>query len=420
MNFMAPRATSSENESDSFWYGVSLVMNYFCDKEGVASLKNAVTLTLVSERNVIPAMRNSLVKIYEEKVVSKPHNRDCTSFVESLEKLRSESDNPQKLITMLDPFIKLGSSKWLDQPLINQEKAFERSCLEVLVESLSPIPFSLLFITTLLEQKIIFTSRRRSTLISMISGLRSLLRPLGWSHLIVPVVPSSLANDLIQYPAPFILGIPLDDKGSMDLLKRIPDDITLVDVDVGRVILTKRFSHHFESNSTGDEASASALRSQVMRLAENLGHVIGSYQSDSVWRCDSPLCDSSVEVIPSLKVEAIRKITNAFIRELTAGVNSCCYWIEEECDRTDSEVELNILFDEDRFFHLKQLRSQGLYSSLFKGEDLALSKHRSLLEPRPVLALNMNDFNLVLETFIRGQAMSSYISSQDKKTMPFW
>jgi hypothetical protein len=142
-----------------------------------------------------------------------------------------------------------------------------------------------------------------------------------------------------------------------------------VDVGAGRVILTKQFSHNFESKTNDDEkASATALRSQVLHLAENLGNVIGAYQSDSVWRCDSPLHDSFVGVDPAKKVEAIKKIAHAFIRELTAGVNSCCYWIEEESDVTKSQVEQNILFDEDRFFHLKQLRSQGLDSALFKGK----------------------------------------------------
>ncbi len=420
---MAPNGKNSDQkESDNFWYGVSLVINQVSADNNTKSIKNAVTITLISERNVIPAMRSSLTKMYKDKVFSKPHNQDCTTFVESLRKLHAEENSSQVLSTMLEPFIKSGSSMWLDQPLINQERAFERSSLVSLVESLTPVPLSLLFITALLEQKIVFTSSRRSLLVSCIAGLRSLLRPLEWSHLIVPTVSSSVANDLVQYPGPFILGFPLDEKGSMELLKKIPDEVTLVDLDVGRVILTQKFSHHFEfTSSSYVRNSTAALRSQVLHLAENLGNVIGAYQSDSIWRCDSPLQDSSVTVEPETKVEALQKITQAFIRELTSGVNSCCYWIEEELsEETKFEAEQNILFDEDRFFHLKNLRSQGLYSSYFKGEDLALSKHYSLLEPRPILALHMSEFNLVVETFIRGQAMSSYISSQDKRDMPFW
>jgi len=320
VNFMAPNASNAGDEEGDFLYGVSLVLNHLSD-DGSKLKKEVIAITLVSERNVIPAMRSTLVRLYEEKVVSKPNNRACAALVEALKQLKSEGDNSTTLSNMLEPYIKIGSSAWIDQPLINQEKAFERSCLEVLVESLSPIPLSLLFITALLEQKIVFTSSKRSSLVSMIAGLRSLLRPLGWSHLIVPTAPSALAHDLVQYPGPFILGIPLDDKGSMDLLKSLPDEVTLVDVDVGRVILTQNFSHHFESSGRNDDkrATTAALRSQVLHLAETLGNVIGVYQSDSVWRCDSPLIDPFVSLHTGRKVEAVQKIANAFIRELMSG-----------------------------------------------------------------------------------------------------
>ena len=419
LNFMAPKGS---NESDDFWYGVALVMNHVSDNNGSKEIKDTITLVLISRRNVIPAMRTSLSKLYEEKIMSTPRNRDCSALVNELETLKSKKDNSQILFTMLEPCMKFGVSGWLEQPVINQEKAFERSSVEFIVETLPPIPLSLLLVTTLLEQKIVFTSSRRSALVSMITGLRSLIQPLKWDHLIVPTAPSSLAGDLVQYPAPFILGIALDHKENIELLKRLPSDITLVDVDVGRVILTQKFSHHFESSTLKDDetATSSLLRSQVLNLAENLGNVLGVYQSETVWRADSPLQDSFINIDPAKKVEAVRKIAFSFVSELISGVNSCCYWIEEEMHESGNQNEQNIMFDEDRFFHLKKMRSEGLYFSLFKGEDLAISNHCSQIEPRPILALDMNAFSLVMETFIRGQAMSSFISSQSKDSMPFW
>jgi hypothetical protein len=127
-----------------------------------------------------------------------------------------------------------------------------------------------------------------------------------------------------------------------------------------------------------------------------------------------------VEVNPSRKVEAVQKISRAFILELTAGINTCCYWVEEECDTVDKTAEQNVFFDEDRFLHLKQLRSEDTYSTLFESEDLARVNHQSTLEVRPLLALDLRDFGLVMKTFLRGQSMSSFISSQSKETMPFW
>ena len=421
VNFMAPNAnTRGDDDTTDFLYGVSLVFNEIKESGGNKQAVKVVTLSLVSERNVIPAMRSTLVQLYEEKVMSKPNNRDCKALVESLEKLSAEGDKSTTLASIVEPYIKIGSSTWIDKPLTYQMAAFERSCVEVLVESLSPIPLSLLLITALLEQKIVFTSNRRSTLVSTVAGLRSLLRPLNWSHLIVPTAPASLASDLMQYPAPFILGIPLDSKGSMETLKNLPEDVTLVDIDVGRVILTKTFSYNSAGEGSDEKATTAALRSQVLHLAESLGNVIGGYQSDSIWRCDSPFSDSFVEVNPSRKVEAVQKISRAFILELTAGINTCCYWVEEECDTVDKTAEQNVFFDEDRFLHLKQLRSEDTYSTLFESEDLARVNHQSTLEVRPLLALDLRDFGLVMKTFLRGQSMSSFISSQSKETMPFW
>jgi hypothetical protein len=65
-----------------------------------------------------------------------------------------------------------------------------------LSDGLSLTPLALLFVTVLLEQK------RRRVLHSASAALADL-----WSHLLVPLVPFSLAGDLIQYPAPFILGV---------------------------------------------------------------------------------------------------------------------------------------------------------------------------------------------------------------------
>jgi hypothetical protein len=64
--------------------------------------------------------------------------------------------------------------------------------------------------------------------------------------LLVPLVPSALALDLLQYPAPFILGISSEDPGNMDALRSLPADVTLVDLDVGRVILAPSFAHDDE------------------------------------------------------------------------------------------------------------------------------------------------------------------------------
>ena len=115
------------------------------------------------------------------------------------------------------------------------------------------------------------------------------------------------------------------------------------------------------------------------------------------------------------------------------GCNTCCFWIEETASAEDkSEKECSVLFDEDRFFHLKRLRSKGTYKPLFNDEDCFVSSSRqkdprsddemmdSKLDTQSSLALNLDHFNLIVETFLRGQLLSVHLSSRCKETMSFW
>jgi hypothetical protein len=279
----------------------------------------SVGMALLSYENVIPSMRKSLSRFFSDISRVNPSistQAVATPLANILKCFHSKEADASVLSSLLKPYVDYGISSFSKS---SQKEMFEKSSIETLVESIPPIPLVLLFITALLEQKIIFTSRRRSSLVSMTIALKKLLNPFEWSHLFVPLVPAGMAVDLIQYPAPFILGIPFG-SGTMSFLKTIPDDVTIVDVDVGRVILAKNFSSaHIESNSKNPNVGA-PLRSQVLHLAETLGGVIGATQSECLWKCDSPLVDS----IPAIsttgtKGEAVESIFKSFIKELLAG-----------------------------------------------------------------------------------------------------
>ena len=93
---------------------------------------------------------------------------------------------------------------------------------------------------------------------------------------------------------------------------------------------------------------------------------------------------------------------------LYLGVTSCCYWIEEEVQTFGASAEPTVLFDEDKFFEIKNRRASHAVKHLFprkEEEDLALS---------------LDDFDLVLESFLRCQSMSTYISSRPKTEMVYY
>ena len=387
----------------------------------------AIGIALVSRRNVIFAMRDSLSRLffdYSRQPGQSPEettsSMTCGALVDLLGACSYQDHEGSSLKVLLEPYLRAASSVWIDRPIIEQETMFESHALRQLTDCLPPTSLALLFVTALLEQKIIFSSGRRSVLHAASVGLASLLRPLKWSHLLVPMVPGALANDLIQYPAPFILGVPSEDADSMDLLGNLPRDVTLVDLDVGRVILAPDFGQDNEMcRGTSDaRATARALRSQVLYLAQGLGGVFGNSLRPDSWVCDEPsLLAPTPGRIPNdeksitERLDNLRSSAKSFIDELLAGSVSCCFWIEEMNPTYGTTAEPTVLFDEDKFFEIKNQRSNRSSKQLF-------SKHES--SDSASLALILDDFDLFIESFLRCQSMSIYISSRPKKDMFYY
>lgn len=235
-------------------------------------------------------------------------------------------------------------------------------------------------------------------------AMMQLLKPLKWTHLQVPLVTASMMNELIHYPAPFLLGIPTDEKESAATLSTLPNDVTLVDLDVGRVILAANSVFADVSSNSAEEenseAIGGALRSQILFLAESLGGAFGSAIFQNSWCSDNPVSAEQTED----KFSEVLRICDGFISELLSGIFPCCLWIEEKHGE-----EPAIIFDEDRFYHLKTLRAERRYLDLIpkpgrRGAEFSLSPHH---------------FNLVFETFLRTQCLSSYISDGNKESMLF-
>ncbi len=261
-----------------------------------------------------------------------------------------------------------------------------------------------------------------------------LIYPLKWPHLFVPLVPVSMIDDLVHYPAPFILGIPEDEKSCANILDSLPSDVTLVNLDFGRVILASEFVNNgstqpiqetMEETINPEKSEKAALRDQVLLLAESLGGLFGTAIHQQSWCCDSAvdhrfslLKESQFIQKKSISHEpadflSISKICKNFLTELLSGIPSCCLWLEEKVTGVPTgKNETAIIFDEDRFLHLKNLRAEGRFSALFSSLDLNRRKTD--------LTLSLLHFDVVLETFLRTQSLSTYICSRDKCSMLYW
>ena len=77
------------------------------------------------------------------------------------------------------------------------------------------------------------------------------------------------------------------------------------------------------------------------------------------------------------------------------GISSCCLWIEDKKEETDSWSNQAILFDEDLFMHIKNSPSARMNR------------------------LNLGQFNLILRAFLRTQCLNTLISTEDKNMSLF-
>ena len=85
-----------------------------------------------------------------------------------------------------------------------------------------------------LEYKIVLVSTQRRTA-SLLVGewMRLAMRPLEWCHIYAPVAPPRLALELLQCPAPYVLGIA---RGTLRTARAVPPlDAVVVDLDVNSV-----------------------------------------------------------------------------------------------------------------------------------------------------------------------------------------
>ena len=309
------------------------------DRKRVVTGPVSIGVALVCRRNVVLAMRESLSRFFfdhsktsenDEQSSSDSSKRKlfCGHLVELLGNFSHPDVEAEALKCLLEPYLRFGSSPWVDRPLGDQKREFDITAGQQLLNCLPPIPLALLFVTLLLEQKVVFSSSRRSMLFSAVTSITRLLEPLSWCHLLVPLVPSSLARDLLQYPAPFILGIPSEDPGNIDVLNSLPNDVTLVDLDVGRVILAPSFAHDGElvRGSEDRGVTTAAVRSQVLYLAQSLGLLFGSKLHEQTWNVDSPLINPDVAGrqgrSPLSDIEKLQGICRSFLVELLAGMLS--------------------------------------------------------------------------------------------------
>ncbi|KAM4722554.1 DENN domain-containing protein 1B [Rhinophrynus dorsalis] len=131
-----------------------------------------------------------------------------------------------------------------------------------------------IYASMLHERRIIFTSRKLSTLTACVHASASLLYPMYWQHIYIPVLPPHLL-DYCCAPMPYLIGVHLS------LLERVKsrslEDVVLLNVDTNSletpfndlcalpsdIVSTLKSKLKKQSMSTGDGVSRAFLRAQA-------------------------------------------------------------------------------------------------------------------------------------------------------------
>eukprot|EP01135_Chromosphaera_perkinsii_P008264 Nk52_evm6s1224 gene=Nk52_evmTU6s1224 len=105
--------------------------------------------------------------------------------------------------------------------------------LATLLTKLSTFNIMNIFAALLLERRILVTSSKLSILTKCVNGLTSLLYPLYWQHIFIPIMPFSL-SDYCSAPMPYLIGIHRSVLSHVQTLHL--EEVIMVDLDKDEVL----------------------------------------------------------------------------------------------------------------------------------------------------------------------------------------
>uniref|UniRef100_A0A8C5QR19 DENN domain containing 1B n=1 Tax=Leptobrachium leishanense TaxID=445787 RepID=A0A8C5QR19_9ANUR len=178
-------------------------------------------------------------------------------------------------------------------PTIPESRNLTEYFVAVAVDNMLQIYASMLH-----ERRIIFTSRKLSTLTACVHASASLLYPMYWQHIYIPVLPPHLL-DYCCAPMPYVIGV------HFSLMERVKsrslEDVVVLNVDTNsletpfndllslpaEVVSSLKSKLKKQSTSTGDGVSRAFLRAQAA--------LFGSYRDALRYKPGEPVtfCEES-------------------------------------------------------------------------------------------------------------------------------
>ncbi|XP_068096165.1 DENN domain-containing protein 1B isoform X2 [Hyperolius riggenbachi] len=201
-----------------------------------------------------------------------------------------------------------------------------------------------IYASMLHERRIIFTSRKLSTLTACVHASASLLYPMYWQHIYIPVLPPHLL-DYCCAPMPYLIGV------HFSLLERVRsrslDDVVLLNVDTNSletpfndlsalpsdVVSTLKSKLKKQSTSTGDGVSRAFLRAQAA--------LFGSYREALRYKPGEPVTFSEDSFV------AHRSSTMKQFLEMAVNLQLFKQFIDGRLEKLNSGHSFSDMFEEE-------------------------------------------------------------------------
>ncbi|XP_073449076.1 DENN domain-containing protein 1B isoform X3 [Aquarana catesbeiana] len=201
-----------------------------------------------------------------------------------------------------------------------------------------------IYASMLHERRIIFTSRKLSTLTACVHASASLLYPMYWQHIYIPVLPPHLL-DYCCAPMPYLIGV------HFSLLERVRsrslDDVVLLNVDTNsletpfndlsalptEVVSTLKSKLKKQSTSTGDGVSRAFLRAQAA--------LFGSYRDALRYKPGEPITFSEESFV------AHRSSTMKQFLETAVNLQLFKQFIDGRMEKLNSGHGFSDIFEEE-------------------------------------------------------------------------
>lgn len=209
--------------------------------------------------------------------------------------------------------------------------------MEMIFKALNPRNIVTILVAFMLEFKIAVVSSKLTSLTVLGEILKTLITPLRWSHIYVPVLPKTMSMELLQCPTPFFVGLLRENFDTSS----VPQDVCLLDLE-------------------NDACRVPAVLAKALYAGRRLARSLDELMRPTLFKCDDvDLSTSNAAGSGSrhgpLLVRDIIRLCKGFVADVLEGVEECCVHCVDHS-------ELVVLFDEAMFINHKTQRAK--YSEL--------------------------------------------------------